>query len=133
MNLPLHFGFLGVVEAGLIALLLGMVAYAVWRWLAMRFGWSAGRAIGWACVSALVVGAGLDAWNLFYLGFTRLESPLYARLALASIHDADSLGARVLCEVVGALSGVAIGYAAFNRHSDESSVGEVGESGANRD
>ena len=58
----------------------------------------------------MVVAAGIDAWHLFYLGVVRLESPVYARIALSKIHDPDGLGIRVLMEVIGALAGVAAGW-----------------------
>ena len=76
-----------------------------------------GHAIGWACVSAVILGAGVDLWNMFYLGVSRLESPLYARLALKGIHDPDGLGARVVLEVAGALAGVVIGWQWFRKKS----------------
>ena len=113
MNLPLHPGWLGVFEATLIALLVGLLAWLFWRWLAHRSGWSEGHAIGWACVSAVVVAAGIDSWNLFYLGVARLESPVYARIALARIHDADVLGTRVFMDWADALGGVVLGWILF--------------------
>ena len=113
MNLPLHNGFLGVMEAGLIALLIGILAYGLLRWIVRALGGSAGHALGWACVLAVVVAAGLDAWNRFSLGMMKLESPLYARLALQGIHDPASLGARVVFQVVGALAGVGLGWLLF--------------------
>ena len=64
-----------------------------------------GRALGWSCVTALVVLAGLDNWDLFYLGMRQLELPLCARVALQRIHDAGSLKLRVVCEFIGALAG----------------------------
>jgi hypothetical protein len=127
MNLPLHLGFLGALEAGLIALLVGIVCYGLWNWLMRKVGASAGHAIGWACVTAAVVAGGIDAWNLFYLGIMKLESPLYARLALQGIHDAESLGARVVCEAAGALAGVAIGWQIFSGGFREKSVSKPGE------
>ena len=54
----------------------------------------------------MALAAGIDTWNLFYLGVSRLESPLYARLALEGIHDPDRLGTRVVMQVLGALAGV---------------------------
>ncbi len=45
------------------------------------------------CLAAVAIGAGWDIWNLFYTSIVRLESPLYARLALQSIHDRTSLAA----------------------------------------
>ncbi|HYM87224.1 MAG TPA: hypothetical protein VET30_10910, partial [Pseudoxanthomonas sp.] len=96
MNLPLHLGLLGALEAGLIAVLVGLLAYALWRWIVRLAGGTVGHAIGWACVTAVAVAAGIDSWNLFYLSVVKLESPLYARLALQGIHDAGSLGTRVV-------------------------------------
>lgn len=122
MNLPLHYGFLGALEAGLIAFLIGLLIYAGWQAFCRSMGWSIGHAIGWSCVIAVVIGAGVDAWNLFYLGMMKLESPLYARLALQAIHDPDGLGARVVCEIIGALSGVVSGWQWFSRHAREDSV-----------
>lgn len=114
MNLPLHTGLLGALEAGMIAFLVGVLVYAGWAWVCRRTGLRIGHAVGWGAAIAVAIGAGIDAWNLFYLGMSRLESPLYARLALAGIHDADSLGTRVLLEIVGALAGVVLGWWRFS-------------------
>ncbi|MEG2804126.1 hypothetical protein [Stenotrophomonas sp.] len=124
MNLPLHFGLLGTLEAGLIALLVGLFVYALWHRLARALGWSAGHAIGWACVIAVVVAAGIDAWKLFYMGMVRLESPLYARLFLSSIHDPNELGSRVVLEVAGALAGVALAWVIFSSRSGEKNASD---------
>lgn len=110
MNLPLHPGWPGALEAGLIALAIGFALYFVFQALSRRFGWGPGHAVGWACLAAVAIGAGIDLWNLFYLGVVRLESPIYARIALAKIHDPDALGVRVLMEVLGALCGVALAW-----------------------
>lgn len=115
MNLPLHFGVLGALEAGLIALLVGLSCFLFWHWLSATMRWSMGHAIGWACVSAVVIAAGIDTWNLFYLGIARLESPLYARIALQGIHDPDGLGSRVVLEIAGALTGVVLGWQWFSK------------------
>ncbi|MDH5821543.1 hypothetical protein QFW77_00845 [Luteimonas sp. RD2P54] len=112
MNLPLHLGWLGALEAGLIALAIGFVLHGLFHALQKRFAWKPGHDIGWACLAAVALGAGVDLWNLFYLGVVRLESPVYARIALSRIHDADGLGARVFMEIVGALGGVALGWMA---------------------
>jgi len=122
MNLPLHFGLLGTLEAGLIALLVGLLVYALWQWLCRWAGWSLGHAVGWASVIAVVVSTGIDAWKLFYMGIVRLESPLYARLYLATIHDPNELGSRVVLEVAGALGGVALGWLVFSSRSGEKSA-----------
>lgn len=126
MNLPLHFGWLGVMEAALIAFGVGILCLLAWRWLCLRWGWHESRAIGIACCFAVAIGAGVDSWNLFYLGVVRLESPLYARLALARMHDPDFLGTRVFLEWAAALSGVVAGWglmAARGRAGDEATPG----------
>ena len=110
MNLPLHLGWAGALEAGLIALVIGLLVHALFNAVGRRAGWPQGHAVGWACLAAVAIAAGIDAWHLFYLGVVTLESPLYARIALAKIHDPDSLGIRVLTQVVGALVGVALGW-----------------------
>lgn len=119
MNLPLHFGLLGTLEAGLIALLVGLLVYALWQRVCRWAGWSMGYAIGWACVMAVVISAGIDAWKLFYMGIVRLESPFFARMYLATIHDPNELGSRVVIEVAGALGGVALGWLVFSSRSGE--------------
>ena len=119
MNLPLHYGVLGALEAGLIALLVGLLCFLFWNWLSLRSRWSMGHAIGCACVSAVVIGAGVDAWNMFYLGIARLESPLYARIALQGIHDPDGLGSRVVLEIAGALTGVVLGWQWFSKKTTD--------------
>ena len=110
MNLPLHFGWPGVLEAALIAFAAGVLCFLFWRWTCRRAGWSEARAIGWACASAVAVGAGIDSWNLFYLGVVKLESPVYARIALSKMHDPDFLGTRVFMEWTGAVCGVVAGW-----------------------
>jgi len=122
MNLPLHFGLLGSLEAGLIALLIGVGVYWVSQSLCKRAGLSLGHAVGWACLAAVAIGAGWDIWNLFYTSIVRLESPLYARLALQSIHDPDELGARVVLEVAGALAGVGLGWRLFSAESEHADI-----------
>ncbi|HEY0332848.1 MAG TPA: hypothetical protein VGC74_03935 [Stenotrophomonas sp.] len=125
MNLPLHFGLLGSLEAGLIAFLIGLGVYWLSQWLCARNGLSVGHAIGWACLAAATIGAGWDIWNLFYTSIVRLESPLYARLALERIHDPNELGGRVVLELVGALAGVALGWRLFSAEPDDEDVGET--------
>lgn len=101
MNLSLHTGLLGALEAGLIAFAIGLLVYALWSWICRRSGLTVGHAIGWGAAIAVLLAAGIDAWNLFYLGVARLESPLYARIALQGIHDVENLGTRVVMQVLG--------------------------------
>ncbi|WP_282278591.1 hypothetical protein [Stenotrophomonas sp. PS02297] len=117
MNLELHYGLPGSLEAALIALAIGFVVFFLWWQVCRRAGLSQGHAIAWASLAAVAIGAGVDCWNLFYLGMVQLESPLYARLALAGIHDPDQLGTRVVLEVAGALVGVGLGWRAFSPHA----------------
>ncbi|MFT3754802.1 MAG: hypothetical protein QM769_02450 [Pseudoxanthomonas sp.] len=117
MNLPLHYGFIGALEAAAIAFAIGLLMYVLWRGLSRAFKFSDAHAIGWACASATVIAAGIDAWHLFYLNVVKLESPLYARLALQGIHDPDSLGLRVVLEAIGAWCGVLAAWAGLHRRS----------------
>jgi hypothetical protein len=119
VNLPLHMGWLGILEASLIALLVGMLCYAAFHWMARRGRWNHGHDIGWACLAALAIAAGIDAWHLFHMGVVRLESPVRARIVLARIHDADRLGARVFMETCAALAGVTLAWLLANRRRAE--------------
>lgn len=122
MNLPLHMGLLGVLEAGLIALLVGILSYGLCQLVVRAVEGSMGQALGWACLTAVLVAAGIDTWKLFSLGMMKLESPLYARLALQGIHDPAFLGTRVVVQVVAALTGVALGWLWFSRRWREESA-----------
>lgn len=124
MNLPLHYGLLGSLEAGLIALLIGVLVYALWALLGRYVTLGHGHAVGWACLIAVAIGAGYDIWNLFYTSIAGLESPLYARLALARIHDPNELGSRVVLEITGALGGVGLAWWMFS-HKSEKNDGEA--------
>ncbi|MBA8683090.1 hypothetical protein [Stenotrophomonas tumulicola] len=117
MNLPLHFGLLGSLEAGGIALLVGLLVYFLFHHLCRALRWTVGHALGWACGVSVVVSAGIDMWKLFYMGIVRLESPFYARLFLATVHDPNELGTRVVLEIIGALGGVALGWLLFSSRS----------------
>lgn len=113
MNLPLHSGWPGALEAGLLALLIGALVYAAVHWLARDGAWRPGHDVGWAMLVAVAIGAGIDLWHLFYITVVKLESPVYARIALQKIHDADFLGRRVVLELVGALVGVGLAWTGF--------------------
>lgn len=110
MNLPLHTGWLGAFEAGGIAFVMGVLAYLLFHAFGRRAGWKPGHAIGWACIVAITLSGGLDIWNLFYISVVRLESPLYARIALQGIHDADHLAIRVTLEILFAALGAVLAW-----------------------
>ncbi|MEA9753107.1 hypothetical protein VDG03_19235 [Xanthomonas campestris pv. raphani] len=114
MNLPLHFGLLGSLEAGLIALVIGVLLFAGVEHLGRRLQFTHGHTLGIACLLAVAIGAGYDMWHLVYTSVVRLESPLYARVALAKIHDPNELGSRVVLEVAGAIAGVVLGWRLFS-------------------
>jgi hypothetical protein len=113
MNLALHTGWLGALEAGAIAFVIGLVAYLLWHPVARRLQWPEGHAIGWAGFSAVAIGAGIDLWHLFSLFFVNPGSPAYVQQALAGIHDPDGLGTRAVMEILGALGGVLLAWMAF--------------------
>lgn len=115
MNLALYTGWAGVLAASAIAFLAGVAMWLLWRWIGRRAGWPEARSIGWACVTAIAIAAGIDSWHLFHLGVARLESPVYARIALSKIHDPNYLGTRVVLEWTGALVGVVAAWAVSRR------------------
>jgi hypothetical protein len=121
LNLPLHTGWAGALEASAIAFLVGLLVYSLIHALARRGTWAAGHAMGWSLVIACVVAAGIDTWHLFYLGVISMESNVYARLALAGIHDPERLGIRVVMELAGAIRGVLIAMGWWTRRESSGS------------
>ncbi len=111
MNLSfLHTGWLGALEAGGIAFLVGVLLFALWHALARSQEWPEGRAIGWAAITSVVVAAGIDMWNLLPLFFVNPGSAARIGTALAGIHDPGGLGMRVVFELGGALLGVVLAW-----------------------
>ncbi|SMQ96944.1 hypothetical protein [Xanthomonas fragariae] len=124
MNLPLHFGLLGSLEAGSIALILGVLVFAAVEHIGRRLHFTYGHTLG---VLTVAFGVGYDIWNLLYTSIVRLESPLYARVALIKIQDPNALGSRMVLEVVGAIAGVVVGWKPFSsgRWDDDASRSEI--------
>lgn len=108
------YGFVGALQAGGIALAVGVVVYGLIRLLTRGNGWSHGKALSIAFVLSFVVGGGQDMWDLFYFNVAPLQSLTLLKLKLAAVHDPDAIGLRVFFEGVGALVGACIGWALFS-------------------
>jgi len=112
MNLSfLGYGMAGVFEAGLIALIVGLVVFALvhgllWR----RMHWSDAHEIAWSWLLAVAIGAGADTWQLFHMSVIPLQSPVTIRRILAGIHDPDYLSTRVFMEIAAVSLGVMLGW-----------------------
>jgi hypothetical protein len=106
----LSLGVAGALEAGGIALLIGALLCALCHHLGRRMGWKQGTEIGVAFVATFFIAAGVDAWDLFHLSITRLESPFVIARTLGEIYDPAYLGTRVVFEFCGAIVGVMIGW-----------------------
>ena len=107
----LHTGLLGVAEAALIAFMLGLLAFACFHWCARRWDWPEGRALGWACVIALLAGSIIDFFLLMQVFRLNPLYPSRIQRVLEGIHDPEWLGIRFLAEVSGALAGAVVGWA----------------------
>ena len=122
MNLTLHTGWPGALEAGAIAFAVGLLAYLLLHFVARAMRWPAGHAFGWAAFAALVIGAGIDLWHLFSLFFVNPGSPARVQVALSGIHDPSGLGTRAVMEIFGALAGVLLAWMWFeSRPKDRNS------------
>ncbi|MGE7139495.1 hypothetical protein ACQKIE_17865 [Luteibacter sp. NPDC031894] len=108
------YGIVGALETGAIALVVGILAYALLRAFGKGNGWSHGKELALAYVFAVVLSAGQDLWDLFYFNMAPLQSLTLLKLKLAAVHDPDAIGLRVFFEFVGALAGVCIGWAMFS-------------------
>lgn len=112
MNLSfLGYGMTGVFEAGLIALVAGLVVYGLVHWLLWRrMNWSDGHEIAWSWLVAVAIGAGADTWQLFHMSVIPMQSPVTIRRVLAGIHDPDYLSTRVFMEIAAVSLGVMLGW-----------------------
>lgn len=109
------YGIVGALEAGLIALVVGLIAFIVLRLAGRSQGWSVGLEISWAAVIGVILAGGNDLWNLFYFNYGRLQSLQLLRARLAEVHDADNIGMRVLFEFVGVGIGIYLGWLLMGR------------------
>ena len=107
----LHTGLLGVAEVALIGFLIGFLAFACFQWMGRRGSWPAGRALGWACATALLAACIVDFFLLMQVFRLNPLYPSRIRAVLKGIHDPEWLGIRFLAEVAGALAGAFAGWA----------------------
>ena len=109
----LGYGMTGALQAAAIAAAVAFVLFSLAHALRGFLGWRHGTEIGVSFALALLVAAGVDAWELFSLSIVRLESPFAIQQRLAQIHDPDALGLRVVMEFLGAAAGVTLGWLAW--------------------
>ncbi|WP_329741485.1 hypothetical protein [Dyella sp. A6] len=106
------FGLLGGLEAGAISLLAGVLLYLLFHVIGRHNHWNDAKRIGWSYFVTLVLTASGDVWNLFYFNYTSgLQSLQLLQAELATVHDPDHIGMRVLFELLGAAIGVYVAWA----------------------
>jgi len=103
-------GIIGALEAGAISAAAGLLLFLALHWLGRRHGWSDARKIGWAFLLAGVLTVSGDLWDMFYLNYANLQSIVFLQAVLAGMHDPEHLGLRVLCELLGVVLGIALGW-----------------------
>jgi len=108
-------GIVGGLQAGLISALAGLLLFGVFHWLGRRLGWSEAPQIGWTFLLAMLLTAGGDLANLFYFNYASLQSLPLLRAKLADVHDPGSMGLRVVCEILGVVLGIYVGWL-LSRH-----------------
>ena len=104
------YGIIGGMEAGVISALAGLLLFGVFHWLGRRNGWSYGPQIGWSFLVATILTVSGDLWDLFYFNYAQLQSLQLLKAKLALVHDPDSMGLRVLCELLGVAVGIYVGW-----------------------
>ena len=103
-------GMVGGTQAGLISALVALLLFILFHWIGLRNAWGYGMQISWtALVTALLTVSG-DLWDLFYFNYGRLQSIDLLRAKLAQVHDPGSIGTRVLCELLGIVSGIYVSW-----------------------
>ncbi len=104
------YGIVGGMQAGAISFGVAFALLWLLRWLSRQQPWSHARLLAVSCLLALVPTATGDLWDLLYFNYAGLQSPLLLRAKLAGVHDPDSIGLRVLCECLGALTGSIVAW-----------------------
>lgn len=105
------YGIIGGLQAGLISAAAGLLLFCAFHWLGRRNEWSYGPQIGWSFLVATILTASGDAWDLFYFNYGQLQSLQLLKAKLAEVHDPDSIGLRLLCELLGVAVGIYVGWA----------------------
>jgi multisubunit Na+/H+ antiporter MnhB subunit len=105
------YGIIGGLQAGLISAAAGLLLFFAFHWLGRRNDWTYGAQIGWSFLAATILTASGDAWELFYFNYGQLQSLQLLKAKLALVHDPDSIGMRVLCELLGVAIGIYVGWA----------------------
>ncbi len=109
-------GIVGGIEAGLISAAAGLLLFLLMHWLGRRDHWCDARKIGWSFLLASVLTVSGDLWDMFYFNYANLQSPALLRAELAQVHDPQSLGLRVLCELLGVSLGIYLGWVMTGGH-----------------
>lgn len=109
----LPMGMAGALAAGAFSLLVGVWLLGLVHLFGRRHAWSHGQEIAWAFVATWLATSSVDSWNLVYMGIVPMQSPVTIGRILADIHDPDYLSVRVMCEIVGAMLGVMLGWAVW--------------------
>ena len=105
------YGWIGALQAGLVAAAVGALLFALFRWRTRR-AWSDGAQMAWAYLLGVALSASGDLSDLFYFNYAHLQSVQLLRVKLAGVHDPDALGTRALFELAGVALGVALAWAA---------------------
>ena len=116
------YGFVGGIEAGLISALAALLLFGVFHWLGRRNGWSLGPQVGWSLLLATILTASGDLSDLFYFNYAPLQSVPLLKLKLAQVHDPDSIGLRVVCELLGIALGIYVGWLLCGRNGRSSNL-----------
>jgi hypothetical protein len=118
------YGFVGGIEAGLISALAGLLLFGVFHWLGRRNDWSLGPQVGWSLLLTTILTASGDLSDLFYFNYAPLQSVPLLKLKLAQVHDPDSIGLRVVFELVGVALGIYVGWVLCSRNGSSDNLGK---------
>jgi len=109
-------GLMGGIQAGVVSMLVAFVLFTLFHWLGRRNDWNYGPQIGWSLLLTLLLTVSGDLWDMFYLNYARLQSHSLLQAQLATIHDPANLGVRVLCELLGMVVGLYLGWELCDHH-----------------